>query len=664
MNMGATNLYNEYMKKKSVLPTSNVNSVASTNTNNLNLKSQIVNNNSKTSKTTATPGQVNPNSISGVNTPNNANPNMGNAITPPVSPPKAPPIPGNVNTLGNNPDMLKNAPTPFSAGAMGSNARGVITDKYKPTLDEMKNQNIEQAKKEYDSAYEQLRNEYENSKKEFEFGKNEVNKGFTTSKENLDDNLYNQHQQLNINATNRGISYSPQALGLEQVNNVNYNKNVTKIMEQKNDLLSEIDMKIANLSGTMASSLGNLQTSHLGNLNSVNQQYMNQLMELMMKDDDRDWSKEQTTSDRNWQQTQTEQDKAWQKEWAQYQQELNKQMSEFDHNLNKKSKGGSGGYSGGGYRGSYSPSGGYNKNYSSGYSKSYGSDWSNGGKGSSYKGYDGSEEMAMAGLGELKNASNDIYNSFVKEGGINFENIDDLSVQYDDAMSDYMNSLKGMPQEYIDEANATARTTKQKLLDRAYSNSTNTPFKEYDEGSGVMVTKTPSTPLRKEAILRNQLSGDVRKELAKGNALGDFNANRLDRLSSFHESVLSGPNKNFFIKDPEVAKQDLASKQTKMSKNNFVPSVNNANNAKKKLESKIVKNNNSKKPTPKKETIKNKTTKKETPKNKSVQKKVVLNKKALKTSAKNAKKNTVKKTVTKLTTNVKKAVNKIFKKKK
>lgn len=524
--MGATNTYNQYMKKKAVTPISTPESTAN-NINNSNMKQQIVNANlaKNTSNKTPVGTGVNPNAIAGVNSPTNNNPNM--LTTPQKGRGIVPTAPGgqkgqmtqsewdafnasygnsNINTLGNSVNELGSSP-------MSPNARGIITDKYKGNLDNMKDQNLGQANKEYQSAYEKLLQEYENAKKEYEFGKNEVNKGYDESKEKLGDELYNQHQQLNVNASNRGISYSPQALGLEQVNNINYNKNVTKIMQQKNDLLSEIDMKIANLAGTKASTLKELQTSHLGNVNSIQQQYMNQLMELMMKDEDRDWSKEQT-----------KQDQEWQKEYAKFQQELNKQMAQFEADLAKKN-GRSGGYVGGYGRGGYSPSGGY--------SRDYGSGWNSGDYGT---GYDSSNELVgRAGLSQFKQTSTDAFNNMMNGRMLTVDNYDDAVSEYDSLMDEY---AKYLPQDekYQNEVNSVRKVAKNKMLDKAYATSTNTP---YVNSKGVATTG--AIPWSNDKIEKSKFKGEVMKSMVQRN--NEHRAKTYSNAYDIHKKILSSSGK-------------------------------------------------------------------------------------------------------------------------
>lgn len=538
--MGATNLYNEYMKKKSVLPTANTNSVLSTNSNNLDLKTQIVNNNTnkniptqQSATSTSTLGQVNPNSISGVNTPTNANPNL--RIVPTAS----------------------NTPSIASAGAMArksspTSSKVTVTvgkgktnvEKYNGILQQILQEQQEQAKKDYESSknsitteYNNSKNElqtnYDNTKKEYEFAKNEANKNFNTSKEELADTLYKQQEATNIDGANRGIQYSPQMLGLKNVNSINHNKNLTKLINEKNTLLSEIDMKIANLTNSLNTSLGNLQNSynadlselentHLGSLSSGNQQYLSSLLDLMLSDS------------------------------------------------GNASSGSS--YSGKSY--GYNSYKGYNSNYKPYTYKSY-----SGSKTRSANGYDNSNDYVNgAGLLELKKVSSDVFNDIVKGGAINLNNVDDVTAQYDEVMSEYLDSLEGMPQEYIDEAMATMKVTRQQLLNKAYSNSTNTPYIDSN-----LVAHLPQTPLRRSAILNNRIEGDIRKAVAEENASGNFKAKTLNNANNVHQKIVQEARK----------KNDIKQKQINKKVNSDVKKLNKKGDSASKFKAKTISNANS-----------------------------------------------------------------------
>lgn len=538
--MGATNLYNDYMKKKSVLPTANTNSVLSTNSNNLDLKTQIVNNNAnqnipkqQSATSTSTLGQVNPNSISGVNTPTNANPNLRTA-----------PTASNIPSVASAGAMARKS-SPTSSKVTVTVGKGKTNvEKYNGILQQILKEQQEQAKKDYESSknsitteYNNSKNElqtnYDNTKKEYEFAKNEANKNFNTSKEELADTLYKQQEATNIDGANRGIQYSPQMLGLKNVNSINHNKNLTKLINEKNTLLSEIDMKIANLTNSLNTSLGNLQNSynadlselentHLGNLSSGNQQYLSSLLDLMLSD-------------------------------------------------SGNASGGSS-YSGKSY--GYNSYKGYKSNY-----KPYTYNSYSGSKSRSANVYDNSNDYVNgAGLLELKKVSSDVFNDIVKGGAINLNNVDDVTAQYDEVMSEYLDSLEGMPQEYIDEAMATMKVTRQQLLNKAYSNSTNTPYIDSN-----LVAHLPQTPLRRSAILNNRIEGDIRKAVAEENASGNFKAKTLNNANNVHQKIVQEARK----------KNNIKQKQINKKVNSDVKKLNKKGDSASKFKAKTISNANS-----------------------------------------------------------------------
>ncbi|HSQ90161.1 hypothetical protein [Romboutsia sp.] len=354
--------------------------------------------------------------------------------------------------------------------------KGSIAEKYKPTIDEIQKQRVEQLTKEYEAMLKQIEGGYDNTKKEYELDKTGVNNNFNTSKEDLGDALYNQHEQLNVSGANRGINYSPQALGLEQVNNIGYNKNLTKLMEQKNQLLSEIDMKIANLGTERLNTLSKLQTELQGNLSGVDQDYMDRMMELIMMGNDSGGS----------------------------------------------SSGSSGSGSGSGY-------GGWSNYYTPNwvdYSKGYNTV-------SDASAYDNS--VLNAGIDEYKQASTDAYNNISRTDTTpTLNNYFDMSSLYKDTMDLYDGAFDGAPKEYIDEVNKTKQIADNHLFNRARANSTNTPYKAGD------TYITPALPWNDKTIDKNKAYGEVISQARKENGLGDFRAKIASNAFDIHDRLMKG----------------------------------------------------------------------------------------------------------------------------
>ena len=97
----------------------------------------------------------------------------------------------------------------------------------------------------------QLQKDWELKKQELELQKNQAQqshqqsvqqaeKAYGETVDKLNENRYQQMQDLAVSGQNRGIQYSPQQLGLENVANINHNKNLAEASNQRNELLNNL----------------------------------------------------------------------------------------------------------------------------------------------------------------------------------------------------------------------------------------------------------------------------------------------------------------------------------------------------------------------------------------------------------------------------------------
>ena len=89
---------------------------------------------------------------------------------------------------------------------------------YKNLLEQNKNQQIEQANKNWETQEQAHNQQVEALKGQYEQSKLDAENAYQDSVNKLNESRYNQMEDLNV--------YSPQQLGLENVSNINHNKNL------------------------------------------------------------------------------------------------------------------------------------------------------------------------------------------------------------------------------------------------------------------------------------------------------------------------------------------------------------------------------------------------------------------------------------------------------
>ena len=413
-------------------------------------------------------------------------------------------------------------------------------------LTEWQKQTQDKLNAEYDDQVRQLNDSKRNAESQFNQGKTE-----------LGDTLYNQSEATNIDATRRGISYSPQALGLQGVHNINYNKNLTKLMEQKNSLLADIDSKINSLGVSHSGDLADLSLEMLKQRNDGSKDYDKQLSDIMMHKYDQDYNKYLTDDEREYERYLTDDERA------------------YNQSVNKSGYSGGGGYGGGGgYSSNFSP---YARKPWEDWSSNW-EDWSNstgspGGSGVDYT----NPSVLNAGMQSYKNASTDAYNAISRSDTTpTLNNYFDMSSLYGDSMSLYDDAFKNAPKEYRDEIAKTKQIADNHLFNRARANSTNTPYKS---GNTYI---TPALPWNKKTIAENKAKGNVISKVRKGNDYGakiDSKAFDIDKKikssakKSVPKKVVTKPKKAPVKTKYEKKVEDNAKKQVKKTVTNVKKAI-------------------------------------------------------------------------------------------
>lgn len=484
----------------------------------------------------------------------------------------------------------------------------------------------EQADKGWQLQEQMFKQQQEALNKQYEQSKLEAENAYKQSVDTLNEQKYNQMEELNVSGTNRGIQYSPQQLGLENVANINHNKNLVETSNKRNELLNKLQIEMNN-------SLAQLNMSHLQNyndyqnkLNGYQTDYFEKLMNWNREDnkeqDSRDWEQKLLEEKRKWEEAQAQKDKEFQQMMQEMQNKFDKEQQDSQNNWQSgenaldrehdkamasrsRSGGGYSGYSSRGYSG-YSRS--YNP-YSSGYYNGY----QNYDGGSVDLSDDINARAYIATANEYSDDDFDAYNSLMSP-----YNADSRATAYRstiDEMIDFANQNGA-----DDDTMRSLYNTRDRAVKQMFEN--HSGYKNYGG----------------DAIKR----GDDKVKFYKKHV-----TNSLDRtIATQAERVMNGMRKN-----KTEDKKKTTTKSTKSTKTNkTVEKVKKSvsNSAKN-----LKKNTNTKKAS-------KKTQKAIANSKKNVNKSLNNAKKNVKKSTKNAKKN-VKKSVANSKKNVKKSTNKAMK---
>ena len=431
----------------------------------------------------------------------------------------------------------------------------------------------EQANKGWQLQEQMFQQQQEALKKQHEQSKLEAENAYKQSVDTLNEQKYNQMEELNISGTNRGIQYSPQQLGLENVANINHNKNLVETSNKRNELLNKLQIEMNN-------SLAQLNMGHLQNyndyqnkLNGYQTDYFEKLMNWNREDnkeqDSRDWEQKLLEEKRAWEEAQAQKDKEFQQMMQELQNKFDKEQQDSQNNwqsgenkldrdhdkeMADNSRSGGGGYSRRGYSG-YSRS--YNP-YSRGY---YGG----------YQNYDGGEISAetlndeitqQAVDNKFKQLSTDVYNA-VDTGGV-YDLMERASI-YNDSVSPMYNSYYGLNKTVDERLNNTRETALKHLINKSVARSTNG---SYNIGDTVYQHKSP---LRKDYIDKVKKTQEKTKAKVMNRFSNDnfakMKQNHKANVESIHNDIMSGSknknSKNKTSKQQAKQKEKNAKKQEK-----------------------------------------------------------------------------------------------------
>lgn len=321
---------------------------------------------------------------------------------------------------------------------------------------ELKQQQLEEKNKQLDTSFEQSKNDADSSYKEGET--------------KLQDSRYQQQEDLAVSGQRRGIQYSPQQLALENVANINYNKNLSELSTKRNELLNKLTIELNKSKADILMSNQDANMSYNSAVSKLMADYNKQLMDWAYND-------QQTKSEREWQEKQDKYDKEFQKKMQEAQNKWQAEQNKLDR------KNGRSGRSGGGW--SYSP-----RSYSSTYKPYARSAYENWGDYSMGSGLNLDNDLdANTLLKTAKEYMTDAYNT-IDYAGMN--ELDNKGKVYN---SVYKNVRGQIGNKKINkELDKTYDTGLKHLYNKSYARSTNTPYLN----RGVKVT--PSTPLRNKTI--------------------------------------------------------------------------------------------------------------------------------------------------------------------
>ena len=496
-----------------------------------------------------------------------------------------------------------------------------------------------QLQKDWELKQQELKLQQEQAQKSWQTSVDDTDKKYNETVDKLNLNRYEQMQDLSVSATNRGLQYSPQQLGLENVANINHNKNLAEASKQRNEMLTQLNTKLMELQAQLTLGSQNAVNEYNKALGQLSADYNSKLM---------DWSydKQMTDEERAWQEAQAQKDREWQEKMD----KANKEWQSAENALDR-AKGRSGGsYGGGGYSSSWKG----NSGWKNGWKNYKGSGWSN------YGNYgDGLSlnfddiNQASVYFDEFKKNSTDVYNSpYLRAGGLT--DVNERAKVYSELIDPEIKYAEknGASKEYVNKMIDTRDTAIKHMYERAVQRDKNGLIKLNNDT--VVQSKAP---LRDSYIARVKANEELdRAKFYESMAYND------DRRKPYTEK------KN----DPLVQKKNKVNNKAvdmveKIKKQGTTKTVNTMkkNETKNQTTSKVAKN-----VAKAKSNIKTSTTNSKNNSKTSVKKAVSNAKKSttnsknnVKKSVSNANKNTKKSTNNALK-NLKKNISKVFKKKK
>ena len=361
------------------------------------------------------------------------------------------------------------------------------------TPQQMAQELVEQQKAQLQKDWEQKKAELElqmkQAKESYNQSVSDAESTYKDTDEELKLNRYQQQEDLAVDATRRGIQYSPQQLALENVANINLNKNLADASKKRNELLNNLQIQINQ-------SMENIMMGLQGSTNTYNQSIADIMSDYQKQMMDWAYNDQQTADERAWQEKQTKADQDFQKKMAELQNKWQAEQNALDRKTYGSSKSG-----GGGWR-SYGGSGW--KNYSSNWKPwvNYGS---YGGARSNWKNYSGafnndvdldSAEGQEATLSTIKQASTNLFNA------MNYGSPHELNPkaqlykeEMEDAKKKVVSGAKGSKsakQKVLDELDKTYEVALNHLFNESYGRASGRPYKVGD------TLKQSKTPYSKE----------------------------------------------------------------------------------------------------------------------------------------------------------------------
>ena len=406
------NQYNNYLKRQKQQPINNFKEKVKNSLNGKTINNTTMPNTAQTNvqnKVRAmTPNSgtntIGSGSASGVTTPaqtpSNINTNITtpNASQTPLNASETPSVvnaPIETNQIENNIEggagmgmmSLSDINNTMARSVENPNARST-SNSYKDLLEQNRNDQLAQADKDWAIQEDAFNKQIENLQSQYKQSVTDANNAYKESVDTLNQQRYNQMEELNVSGTNRGIQYSPQQLGLENVANINHNKNLAETSKTRNELLNKLQIELQNSLTQLNTTIANSRNEYNKNKLDINSNYYNTLVGWGRED-------EQTQSNRDWEQQLLEEKRKWEEEQAQKDKEFQQMMQELQNKFDKeqqdsqnnwqsgenaldrnhdkemakqnRSGGGYSGYSRSGYSGysrSYNP---YSRGYYSGY---------------------------------------------------------------------------------------------------------------------------------------------------------------------------------------------------------------------------------------------------------------------------------------------------------
>ena len=591
------NPYNNYLKRQKQQPMNNFkekvrNSLSGKTINNTTLpntaQSNIQSNIQQKARTVNPVNAVTPVStdvnkigtgtLSGVSTPvDNATQVNANVTTPNVSetPLNASEVPSVVSETGNvvapegGAGMMSladingafengNNTTSPMARSVDSNPNARATSStsgtnYEQLLTDIKNQQLAQADKNWQTQQDVFNQQMGTLKDQFNQSKLDAENAYKESVDTLNEQRYNQMEELNISGTNRGIQYSPQQLGLENVANINHNKNLAQTSKNRNELLNKLQIEMNNALAQLNMTMVNAKNEHDKNILDIYTNYNNTLLgwnrEDALTQSNRDWEQKLLEEKRKWEEAQAQKDKEFQQMMQEMQNNFDKEQQtsqnnwqsnenqlDREHETNlSKARSSSGGYSyggGGGYSRGYSS---YSRSYNP-YSRGYYNGWNNYDGGS----VDVNDEITQQAIdNKFKQLSTDVYNA-VDTGGV-YDLMERAGI-YSDSVAPMYDAFYGLNKTVDERLNNTRETALKHLVNKSIARSTNGA---YNIGDTVYQHKSP---LRKEYIdkvnkTKEKTKNEVYQKYSK-NSKTKFDSKVKANAESIHNKIMDKANNN------------------------------------------------------------------------------------------------------------------------